>query len=139
MCATMSPSLSYSVKLCHKGKHNMAAKILLVDDSPVTAQAAQAHLEAVGYQVQLAPDGPTALRVVETFKPDLILLDVVMPKMDGFEVCRRLRQLAPTATVPILMLTSNASIADKKVGFEAGADDYLTKPVEAAELQMRVA
>ncbi|MGQ0601617.1 MAG: response regulator [Anaerolineales bacterium] len=117
----------------------MPARILIVDDSPVTAKAAQMYLDAAGYQVELALDGPTALKTVEKFRPELILLDVVMPGMDGFEVCRRLRQMTFAASVPILMLTSNSSIADKKTGFEAGADDYLTKPVEAVELQMRVA
>ena len=117
----------------------MPARILLVDDSQVTGLVAKAHLEALGYAVQLAPDGPTALRLAAEQAPDLILLDVVMPGIDGFEVCRRLRKLNVTAGVPIIMLTSKASMADKQIGFEAGADDYLSKPVEAAELQMRTA
>ena len=117
----------------------MTAKVLVVDDSLVTAKVAQAYLEAAGYQVQLAPDGLAALQAVEDHVPDIILLDVVLPGIDGFEVCRRLRKLSVTASVPIIMLTSKSSITDKQIGFEAGADDYLTKPVEAAELQMRVA
>lgn len=117
----------------------MAARILVVDDSQVTAKVTQSYLEAAGYQVKTVPDGLAALQAVENQAPDLILLDVVLPGIDGFEVCRRLRKLNVTASVPIIMLTSKSSIADKKIGFEAGADDYLTKPVEAAELQMRAA
>ncbi|MBP7694060.1 MAG: response regulator, partial [Anaerolineales bacterium] len=117
----------------------MSARIYVVDDSPVTAGAARHYLEAVGYQVEVLPDGPTALRAVEQKPPDLILLDVVMPGIDGFEVCRRLRQTPAGAGLPIIMLTGESTISDKKRGFEAGADDYLLKPVEAAELQMRVA
>src|SRR5207244_4685733 len=79
------------------------------------------------------------LQAAEDHPPDLILLDVVLPGIDGFEVCRRLRKLPATAHVPIIMLTSKSTIADKKIGFEAGADDYLTKPVEAVDLQMRAA
>lgn len=117
----------------------MPARIYVVDDSPVTAQAARHYLETAGYAVEVLPDGPTALRTVEQRPPDLILLDVVMPGMDGFEVCRRLRQTPAGAGLPIIMLTSEATLNDKKRGFEAGADDYLLKPVEATELQMRVA
>jgi pilus assembly protein CpaE len=117
----------------------MGAQVLVVDDSLVTAKVTQAYLEAAGYQVQTAPDGQAALQAAQDHPPDLILLDVVLPGIDGFEVCRRLRQLPVTAHVPIIMLTSKSTIADKKIGFEAGADDYLTKPVEAVELQMRAA
>ena len=116
----------------------MTARILVVDDSQVTGLVAKAHLEALGYEVQLAPDGPSALQAAAERAPDLILLDVVLPGIDGFEVCRRLRQMSVTASTPIIMLTSKSSIADKQVGFAAGADDYLSKPVDAAELQMRV-
>jgi len=117
----------------------MAARVLIVDDSPVTGKITQSYLEAAGYQVQTVLDGQSALQAAEDHPPDLILLDVVLPGIDGFEVCRRLRKLPGTAHVPIIMLTSKSTIADKKVGFDAGADDYLTKPVEADELQMRAA
>ncbi len=117
----------------------MAARILVVDDSQVTAKVTQAYLEAVGYTVQTVPDGQAALQAAEDHPPDLVLLDVVLPGIDGFEICRRMRRMPVTARVPIIMLTSKSSIADKKIGFEAGADDYLTKPVDAPELQMRVA
>ena len=89
--------------------------------------------------METAPDGLAALKAAVEHPPDLILLDVVLPGIDGFEVCRRLRKLPATAQVPIIMLTSKSTIADKKIGFEAGADDYLIKPVEAAELTMRAA
>jgi pilus assembly protein CpaE len=100
---------------------------------------AKAHLEALGYTVLLAPDGPTGIQMAAEHAPELILLDVVLPGIDGFEVCRRLRKLSVTASVPIIMLTSKSSMVDKQIGFEAGADDYLSKPVDAAELKMRVA
>ncbi len=118
---------------------SLPARILIVDDSKVTAMVAQSYLEAAGYRVQLAEDGPSAIRAVQERAPDLILMDVVMPGLTGFETCARLRQLPVMARVPIIMLTSQATIADKKLGFEAGADDYLTKPVDEADLQMRVA
>ena len=117
----------------------MAARVLVVDDSQVTAKVTQSYLEAAGYVVQTVADGQAALQAAEDHPPDLILLDVVLPGIDGFEVCRRLRKLPATLTTPIIMLTSKSTIADKKVGFEAGADDYLTKPVESDELQMRAA
>jgi pilus assembly protein CpaE len=117
----------------------VTARILVVDDSQVTALVAKAHLEALGYQVQIAPDGPSGLQMAAEHAPDLILLDVVLPGIDGFEVCRRMRKLSATASVPIIMLTSKATMADKQIGFEAGADDYLSKPVDEAELKMRVA
>jgi pilus assembly protein CpaE len=117
----------------------VSARILVVDDSQVTALVAKTHLEALGYQVQIAPDGPAGLQMAAERAPDLVLLDVVLPGIDGFEVCRRMRKLSVTASVPIIMLTSKSSMADKQLGFEAGADDYLSKPVHAAELKMRVA
>jgi len=117
----------------------MAARVLVVDDSQVTAKVTQSYLEAAGYVVQTVADGQAALQAAEDHPPDLILLDVVLPGIDGFEVCRRLRKLPATLSTPIIMLTSKSTIADKKVGFEAGADDYLTKPVESDELQMRAA
>src|SRR5215471_12720566 len=113
----------------------MATRVLVVDDSQVTGKVTQSYLEAAGYAVKLVPDGPAAIQAVVDQVPDLIMLDVVLPGIDGFEVCRRLRKLKVAASVPIIMLTSKSSIADKKIGFEAGADDYLTKPVDAAELQ----
>ena len=117
----------------------MAARVLVVDDSQVTGKLTQSLLEAAGYEVRTVLDGQMALQSAEDHPWDLILLDVVLPGIDGFEVCRRLRKLPATAHVPIIMLTSKSTIADKKVGFDAGADDYLTKPVEAADLEMRVA
>lgn len=117
----------------------MSAKILVVDDTETIARIVRAYLESAGYQVQTAADGPAALRLVEEWPPDLVLLDVNMPEMDGFDVCARLRRLGVTATVPIIMLTAQSTLEDKTKGFEAGADDYITKPVEAAELKMRVA
>ncbi len=117
----------------------MSAKILVVDDSQLLAKLVHEQLRREGYQVRVAHDGPTALEIAEAWEPDLVLLDVMMPGMDGFEVCRRMRQLEATADASIIMLTSMSSIADKTAGFEAGADDYITKPFEEAELKLRVA
>src|SRR6266851_1697112 len=131
----------YSIRILTFGgqEGRMAARVLVVDDSQVTAKVTQSYLEAAGYQVQTVGDGQAALQAAEDNPPDLILLDVVLPGIDGFEVCRRLRKVPATVSTPIIMLTSKSTIGDKKVGFEAGADDYLTKPVEADELQMRAA
>ncbi|MFQ5924081.1 MAG: response regulator transcription factor, partial [Anaerolineales bacterium] len=117
----------------------MSAKILVVDDSPLMTKLAQDHLAAEGYQVETAPDGPSALTIAESWKPDLVLLDVMMPEMDGFEACRRLRKMKTTSSVPIIMLTAVSNIEAKKTGFACGADDYITKPFEPAELMLRVA
>ena len=117
----------------------MSAKILVVDDSALMAKMAQDQLAAEGYQVETAPNGPSALTIAESWEPDLVLLDVMMPEMDGFEACRRLRKMKATSSVPIIMLTSISNIEAKKTGFAAGANDYITKPFEPAELLLRVA
>ena len=95
-------------------------------------------LTASGYEVFKAASGPEALRQVDDIRPDLIILDVMMPEMDGYEVCRRLRNTATTARLPIMMLTAQESVEEKVRGFEAGADDYMTKPFQPPELQARV-
>ncbi|MFZ5917566.1 MAG: AAA family ATPase [Chloroflexota bacterium] len=114
------------------------AHILVVDDSRLSAKMIQDRLEAVGYRVAVAHDGEQGLAAVRATPPDLVLSDVVMPGIDGYEFVRRLRKYPPTARIPIIMLTSKGGIAEKTRGFEAGADDYLVKPVDPAELELRI-
>ncbi|MBN1535292.1 MAG: response regulator [Anaerolineales bacterium] len=112
----------------------MAEKILLVDDDLDTLRLVGLMLQRQGYQIRAASDGPQALAMVESEIPDLILLDIMMPDMDGYEVARRLRANPRATDVPIIMFTAKAQIDDKVMGFEAGADDYLTKPIQPREL-----
>jgi DNA-binding response OmpR family regulator len=112
-----------------------ATRILIVDDDPAIRKFGKASLEASGYQVMLAVDGDEAINIVEKELPDLILLDIMMPKKDGFEVCRTIREWS---NVPIIMLTARGSEEDKVKGFEYGADDYLTKPFLIRELILRI-
>ena len=110
--------------------------ILLVDDEPSIQQLAQMYLESEGFRVKTASDGESALSSVATLHPALVVLDVMLPKLDGFEVCKRLRQ--QDNPVAILMLTARDDDVDKIIGLELGADDYLTKPFNPRELVARV-
>jgi DNA-binding response OmpR family regulator len=112
----------------------MQALILVVDDEPKIVRLARDYLEKDGFRVLSAGDGPTALAVARAEKPDLIVLDIMLPGMDGWEVCRRLR--AETDT-PIIMLTARAEESDQIVGLELGADDYITKPFSPRALVAR--
>ncbi|GAB4435623.1 MAG: response regulator [Chloroflexi bacterium OHK40] len=116
----------------------MAKRILVVDDSPMNLKAVSVALEAAGYEVLLARDGREGLERAETTLPDLIILDVQMPEINGYEVCRRLRRSPTFLSKPILMLTANSALHERVQGLEAGADDYMSKPFEAEELQARV-
>ncbi len=110
-------------------------RVLVVDDEPRYVRAISVNLEASGYQVLTAPDGNRAVEAAAAEAPDLILLDIRMPGMDGYEACRRIREFS---SVPIIMLTAKAEAADKVQGLDAGADDYVTKPFSADELMARV-
>lgn len=110
-------------------------KILLVEDEPTLAETLTYNLERQGYTVFTCGDGNDALRLAESEKPELVILDVMLPGIDGFEVCRLLRQ---SMNVPILMLTARSGEIDKIVGLEVGADDYLSKPFSMRELLARV-
>ncbi len=110
-------------------------RILVADDEPRYVRAMQVSLEMHGYQVVAARDGQEALALAASENPDLILLDIRMPGLDGYEVCRRVREFS---TVPIIMLTAMSSTADKVKGLELGADDYITKPFSVDELIARV-
>jgi DNA-binding response OmpR family regulator len=113
-------------------------KILLVDDEAVLSETITYNLEQAGYQVTTVADGASALEAAGREKPDLIILDLMLPEMDGLEVCRQLRRESQTATTPIMMLTAKGEEIDKVVGLEVGADDYVTKPFGRRELLARI-
>jgi diguanylate cyclase (GGDEF)-like protein len=114
----------------------MTERLLLVDDDPDSLALARINLE--GYEIRTAADGEEALTAAFADPPDLILLDVMLPKVDGFEVCRRLRSNPRTANVPVIMVTARTLALDKLVGLTAGADDYIIKPYDPVELVARV-
>lgn len=116
----------------------MSEKILLVDDDADTLKFLKLFVKKLGFEALEAPDGMTALRVAHEQHPDLIILDVMMPGMDGFEVARTLRRHPDTALIPILMFTVRSQVEDKLAGYEAGVDIYLTKPVHPVELQANI-
>jgi two-component system cell cycle response regulator len=116
----------------------MSARILVVDDIEANVRLLQAKLEAEYYEVLSAPDGPTALAVAAAEKPDIVLLDVMMPGMDGFAVCRRLKDDPETRHIPVVLLTALDGRSDRVAGLEAGADDFLTKPIDDVMLFARV-
>jgi two-component system alkaline phosphatase synthesis response regulator PhoP len=113
-------------------------KILVVDDEPVLVETIAYNLEQAGFQVATALDGSSGLEAARRERPDLIILDIMLPEMDGLEVCRQLRRERATATTPIMMLTAKGDEIDKVVGLEVGADDYVTKPFGRRELLARV-
>ncbi len=110
-------------------------KILVIDDEPNIVELVKLYLAREGYQVESATSGAESLSKVSSFKPELIILDVMLPDMDGLEVCRRIRA---EGTTPILMLSARREDVDRIVGLELGADDYLTKPFNPHELTARV-
>jgi len=116
----------------------MSARILIVDDVPANTRLLEARLLAEYYQTATARDGFEALNMARDWQPDLILLDVMMPGMDGFECCRRLKADAATRHIPVVMVTALGQQAERLQGLEAGADDFLTKPVESDTLMARV-
>ncbi len=109
-------------------------KILLVDDSNTILMMERMILNKGPYITVTASNGEDAVAKAESEKPDLILLDVVMPKMDGFEACRRIRAQAATANVPIIMVTTRGEERNIETGYQAGCTDYVTKPIDGAEL-----
>jgi DNA-binding response OmpR family regulator len=113
----------------------MAEKVLVVEDEPTLLETLEYNLARQGYQVYTAADGLAALEIARRERPDLVVLDILLPGLDGFEVCRTLRR---EMNVPILMLTARADEVDKIVGLEVGADDYLTKPFSMRELLARI-
>lgn len=116
----------------------MPARVLVVDDTPLNVKLLVAKLTAEYYLVESAVDGPSAIAAVKAFQPDIVLLDVMMPGMDGFEVCRRLKADRTSQHIPIVMVTALSDQADRIRGLDAGADDFLTKPVDDIALFARV-
>ena len=110
-------------------------KILVVDDEKTLVKGIKFNLENEGYHVECAYDGAAAVELARNNKFDLLILDVMMPEVDGLEACMRIREFS---NVPIIMLTAKSEDADKLIGFECGADDYLTKPFNILELKARV-
>ena len=114
------------------------SKILIVDDDPDIRDALASALTDHGYIIKSANDGSEALLCVKSFAPDLILLDVAMPQMDGYEVCRILKANTETEAIPIIFISGNESIQDKLQAFASGGADYITKPPQLAEVFARV-
>ncbi len=115
-----------------------APKILVVDDDVDIAGFVEMELRVEGFEVRVAHDGATALELVHSYHPDLVVLDVMMPDMDGMEVTRRIRSAPTTTALPIIMLTAKGQTPDKVIGLQAGVDDYMVKPFETMELIARV-
>jgi len=113
----------------------VGSKVLVIEDDPTMIDVLRYNLKREGYEVRTASDGAQGLEAVRSEKPDLVILDVMLPKMDGYEVCRILRK---ETTVPILMLTARIEETDRVVGLELGADDYVTKPFSMRELMARI-
>ncbi|WTB81063.1 response regulator transcription factor [Streptomyces cellulosae] len=111
------------------------ARVLVVDDDPTVAEIVTGYLDRAGYVVDRADDGPDALARAAAHRPDLVVLDLMLPGMDGLEVCRRMRGQGP---VPVIMLTARGDEDDRILGLEVGADDYVTKPFSPRELVLRV-
>ena len=116
----------------------MASRVLVVEDEPDIRDLLAFHLERDGYQVTRATTGPEALRQLRAAPPDLVILDLMLPEMDGLEVCRRLRADPATAGLPVIMLTAKGDEVDRVVGLEMGADDYVVKPFSPKEMLARV-
>ncbi|HJL17816.1 MAG TPA: response regulator transcription factor [Sandaracinaceae bacterium LLY-WYZ-13_1] len=116
----------------------MSERILIVDDEPDIVELLEYNLRQAGYAVVTARDGASALAEVRRQRPDLILLDLMLPDISGTEVCRRLRKDGGTEGIPIMMITARGEEIDRVVGFELGADDYVTKPFSPRELVLRV-
>ena len=116
----------------------MKKKILIIDDEPDALELINFNLTAAGYLVATAEDGEEALKKARNLTFDLILLDVMLPQVDGFEVCKMLRRDEKTRDIPIIMLTAKAAEVDRVVGLELGADDYVTKPFSPRELILRI-
>jgi len=113
-------------------------KIMVVDDEPDALELIEFNLKQAGYDVVTAGDGAAALKKAHSASPDLVILDIMLPEIDGFEVCKLLRRDPATAAIPILMLTARAAEIDRVLGLELGGDDYVTKPFSPRELVLRV-
>ncbi len=115
-----------------------SATVLVVDDHEQNRELLQAYLEGLGCEVQAAADGVEAMEVIDAQAPDLILLDVMMPRMSGFQLCTKVKDNPDTRDIPIVMVTALSEVGDVERAVECGADDFLTKPVSKIELVTRV-
>jgi len=113
----------------------MSTKILIIDDDPHISEALKLYLEKEGHETQNAYDGAEGISLFKRYDPDLVLLDIMMPKKDGWQVCREIREIS---SKPIIMLTAKGEVFDKVLGLELGADDFLAKPVDMKELSARI-
>jgi len=113
-------------------------RIMVVEDHAQTRELLQYNLTAAGYEVRTAPDGLQGMEVMGRWRPDLLLLDLMLPGMDGFEVCRKLKQVQTLRGIPVIMLTALGEEVDRIVGLELGAEDYVAKPFSPRELLLRV-
>jgi two-component system response regulator RpaA len=126
------------LSLISSNKFLLMPRILVIDDDPAISELVAVNLEMAGYDVSQAEDGIKGQALALQLQPDLIMLDLMLPRVDGFTVCQRLRRDERTAEIPVLMLTALSQTQDKVEGFNAGADDYLTKPFEVEEMLARV-
>lgn len=114
------------------------ARILIADDNMQNAELLEAHLDGSGYEIRIATNGAETVALAQSWQPDVILLDVMMPKISGFEVCRQLRADPATRDIGILMITALDQTTDVETAVAAGTDDFLTKPINKTELLLRV-
>ncbi len=113
----------------------MDTKLLIVDDDPNICEMLSLYLEKEGYQVKTANDGVDGVHYFKIYEPDLVLLDIMMPKKDGWQVCREIREISPK---PVIMITAKGEVFDKVLGLELGADDFIVKPFDMKELSARI-
>ena len=114
------------------------ATILIVDDDPASVNTLVAYLHHAGFRTMVAPGGKRALRQLKLARPDLILLDVFMPGLDGFETCRRFKKIPTARDIPVIFMTARVDVFDKAKDIEAGGVEYLTKPLDYAEVLARI-
>ena len=113
-------------------------RILIADDNPQNAELLEAHLDGTGYETRLAANGEETIAAAKAWQPDVLLLDVMMPKMSGFEVCKRLRADPATRGIAVLIVSARDEVTDIERAVEAGTEDFLTKPINKTELLLRV-
>jgi DNA-binding response OmpR family regulator len=126
------------VELMASGSRSRGMRVLVVEDEADVAEMIRYNLGKEGYDVRLAANGIDALRQAKEAKPDVILLDIMVPQLNGWEICRRLKQDRETVAIPVIMVTGRVEEGDKVLGFEMGADDYVIKPFSPRELLARV-
>ena len=133
------PSFFTSTKMDRSGVVELdTQQILVVEDSPTVLHQTTKMLTDGGYTVLTAADGEEAVQLVLEQKPSLVLLDVILPKLNGYQVCRQIKSIPETADIPVIMITGKAKDSDRHWGMEQGADEYITKPFEADELLVAV-